>query len=157
MSSEQDSIIGIFKRMSEIAEKSYSGNVTDNIYSIYMQLTDIERLQFLKFAYRASSAIISIVDIRDGITCLPPPEKSKPAKPVSRSSVQDDTDYSDLEIADKRELVRMKHTAILTLGKFMISILALLIGMVFLLSFISPTAIKILSGIGPIISVIVGK
>lgn len=157
MAVEQHNVIGIVDRMTEIANEHYNGNVVDNIYSIYMRLNDMERLQFMKFAYKASTAILTIVDVREGfcVTCNARDSDQQQQAPKRKKSLEEISD-SDLEIVDKRELVRMKHNALIATGKVVLLGFGVLVTGVILLSFISPGALRLLGNIGSILEVVVG-
>ena len=156
MAVEQHNVIGIVDRMTEIANEHYNGNVVDNIYSIYMRLNDMERLQFMKFAYKASTAILTIVDIREGYCSQCHTGNIGTNIITKRKKTLEEISDSDLEIADKRELVRMKHNALVATGKVVMIALGVLVVGVVTLSFVSPSALRLLGNIGSILEVVVG-
>ena len=156
MAVEQHNVIGIVDRMTEIANEHYNGNVVDNIYSIYMRLNDMERLQFMKFAYKASIAILSIVDIKVGYCSQCHTSNVGTNIITKRKKTLEEISDSDLEIADKRELVRMKHNALIATGRVVMLALGGLVVGVVTLSFVSPSALRLLGNIGSILEVVVG-
>lgn len=156
MAVEHSNVLVIVDRMNEIAIEHYNGNVVDNIYSIYMRLNDMERLQFMKFAYKASSAILSIVDIKDGYCSQCHTGNTGTNIITKRKKTLEEISDSDLEIVDKRELVRMKHNALIATGRVVMLALGVLVVGVVTLSFVSPSALRLLGNIGSILEVVVG-
>lgn len=144
MAHEHDNLSAILEKMDKIANERYEGATEDNAYSIFMQLTDMERIKFTRYSYRFIKAINSAIEIN--CNC---PESGKPIK----------TPYDDdakLEVTDKKELVRLKHKAIVGVGQVFVGALSILIIGILLLSFISPEALKMMGSIGNVLGTIAG-
>lgn len=162
MSQEQEDLTHIVKKMDKLAVEHYDGNAADNSYSIFQRLTDMEKIQFLRYGYKFLRAILGVIDID-----IDSNHVSKPRKKTEHNhsdggccgecdGLEDEDVDKRLEIADKRELMRIKHRAIVTMGQIILIVLAVFIVIMMVMSFVSPQALNVLGQMGKIVSVIIG-
>lgn len=145
MTHENEGLDQIVTKMGCVADTHYEGRGADNAYSVFMHLTDIEKIRYMRFSYRLVTAVFSVVD---ATTC----------NRRTRDNFEDidiDPDDRDLEVTDRRELVRLKHKAILTVGKIILGMLCILFVGVILLSFVSADMLTILGGAGKVLNAVV--
>lgn len=162
MSQEQEDLSHIVKKMDKLAVEHYGGNTADNSYSIFQRLTDMEKIQFLRYGYKFLKAILGVIDIDIDNNYV-----SKPRKKTDLNhsvggccgecdGLEDEDADKRLEIADKRELMRIKYRAIVTMGQIMLIMLAVFVVIMMVMSFVSPQALNVLGQMGKIVSVIIG-
>lgn len=152
MSNEILSIVGLMEKMENIAFERFNGNVTDNIYTIYSMLTDIEKITFLKYSYKISVSFLFVMDMVD-LDLMRPDRIAADRRNNDRRT---DGKNGTIEDADRAELVSMKHRAIIVAGQIVLLMLGLAFVIVLCLTFISPGALKVLKSFGPIIDAILG-
>ena len=151
MNNDNLSIVELIEKMETIAYSKYKGNAIDNIYSIYSMLTDIEKITFLKYSYKISASFLMVMEMADlGV------DLARPVSIPTDSKRYVEDKKMDIEAKDKAELVNMKHRAIIVAGQIVLLMLGLAFVIVLCLTFISPSALKVLKSFGPIIDAILG-